>query len=135
MRDDVFYERNDRREMAIKIAVADDERPARSELIYQLKESIEDVEIWEADSGAKILNLVVEQEFDVLFLDINLGDIQGTALIKALKNIRPDMKIIFVTAYSEYAAEAFELEVEDYIMKPFSPKPVSYTHLTLPTTE
>lgn len=122
MRDDVFYERNDRREMAIKIAVADDERPARSELIYQLKESIEDVEIWEADSGAKILNLVVEQEFDVLFLDINLGDIQGTALIKALKSIRPDMKIIFVTAYSEYAAEAFELEVEDYIMKPFSPK-------------
>lgn len=111
--------------MAIKIAVADDERPARSELIYQLRESVEDVKIWEADSGAKILNLVVEQEFDILFLDINLGDIQGTALIKALKNIRPDMRIIFVTAYSEYAAEAFELEVEDYIMKPFSPKRLS----------
>ncbi len=108
--------------MAIKIAVADDERPARSELIHQLRESIEEVDIWEADSGAKTLNLVVEQEFDLLFLDINLGDIQGTDLVKALKNIRPEMKIVFVTAYSEYAAEAFELEVEDYIMKPFSQK-------------
>ena len=70
--------------MAIKIAVADDERPARSELIHQLRESMEEVDIWEADSGAKTLNLVVEQEFDLLFLDINLGDIQGTDLVKAL---------------------------------------------------
>ena len=108
--------------MAIKIVIADDERPARSELIHQLQELIANVEIQEADSGAGVLNLVADQSFDLLFLDINLGDIQGTMLIKALKSMRPDMRIIFVTAYSEYAAEAFELEVEDYIMKPFSQK-------------
>ena len=108
--------------MAIKIVIADDERPARSELIHQLQELIANVEIQEADSGAGVLNLVADQSFDLLFLDINLGDIQGTMLIKALKSMRPDMRIIFVTAYSEFAAEAFELEVEDYIMKPFSQK-------------
>ena len=99
--------------MAIKIVIADDERPARSELIHQLQELIANLEIQEADSGAGVLNLVADQSFDLLFLDINLGDIQGTMLIKALKSMRPDMRIIFVTAYSEYAAEAFELEVED----------------------
>lgn len=108
--------------MNMKIAVADDERPARSELIHQLHELIPKAEIEEADSGAAVLNLVVEKKFDLLFLDINLGDIQGTALVKALRNIQQDMKIIFVTAYSEYAVEAFELEVENYIMKPFSKK-------------
>ncbi len=106
--------------MAIRIAVVDDERPARSELIHQLQELISEVEIFEADSGAAVLDLVAEQELDLLFLDINLGDIQGTHLIKALKSMRADMRIVFVTAYSEYAVEAFELEVDDYIVKPFS---------------
>lgn len=108
--------------MALRIAVADDERPARSEMFHQLQDLLGEVEIFEADSGAAVLDLVTEQEIDLLFLDINLGDIQGTHLIKALKRIRPNMKIVFVTAYSEYAVEAFELEVDDYIMKPFSPK-------------
>lgn len=108
--------------MALRIAVADDERPARSEMFHQLQDLLDEVEIFEADSGAAVLDLVTEQEIDLLFLDINLGDIQGTHLIKALKRIRPNMKIVFVTAYSEYAVEAFELEVDDYIMKPFSPK-------------
>lgn len=85
--------------MAIKIVIADDERPARSELIHQLQELIANLEIQEADSGAGVLNLVADQSFDLLFLDINLGDIQGTMLIKALKSMRPDMRIIFVTAY------------------------------------
>lgn len=122
MCDNEIHERNGEKGMAIRIAIADDERPARSEMIHQLQELIADAEILEADSGATVLDLVTEQDVDLLFLDINLGDIQGTHLVKALKRIRPNMKIVFVTAYSEYAVEAFELEVNDYIMKPFSPK-------------
>lgn len=108
--------------MALTIGVADDERPARSEMLHQLEELVPEGKVLEADSGAEVLKLAAEEKLDIIFLDINLGDIQGTNLVKALKSMQPNMKIIFVTAYSEYAAEAFELEVDDYIMKPFSQK-------------
>lgn len=106
----------------MKIAVIDDERPARGELKHQLLELLPEAEIAEGDSGAAALRLAGEDEFDLFFLDINLGDINGTVLVNALKNMQPEMKIVFVTAYSEYAIQAFELGVEDYVMKPFSPK-------------
>ncbi len=104
----------------MRVAIIDDERPARSELRYQLLELHPDVEIMEGDSGASALQLAGEHKFDLFFLDIELEDIKGTALVQALKMMQPDMKIIFVTAYSEYAVQAFELSVEDYLMKPYN---------------
>ena len=59
----------------MKIAVIDDERPARSELKYQLSELLPDAEILEGDSGAAALDLAGEEKFDLFFLDINLEDI------------------------------------------------------------
>ena len=106
----------------MRIAVIDDERPARSELKHQLWELLKDAQIDEGESGAQALEMAGEGCYDLFFLDINLGDINGTVLVNALKNMQPAMKIVFVTAYSEYAVKAFELEVEDYIMKPFDKK-------------
>lgn len=106
----------------MRIAVVDDERPARSELKHQLSELLPDALIDEGESGAQALEMAGEAQYDLFFLDINLGDVNGTVLVNALKNMRPDMKIVFVTAYSEYAVKAFELEVEDYILKPFDKK-------------
>ena len=106
----------------MRIAVVDDERPARSELKHQLLELLPDAQIDEGDSGARALEMAGEAHYDLFFLDINLGDINGTVLVNALKNMQPHMKLVFVTAYSEYAVKAFELEVEDYIMKPFDKK-------------
>ncbi|BDF35073.1 DNA-binding response regulator [Lachnospiraceae bacterium] len=105
--------------MAVRIAVIDDERPARSELRHQLRELVPDAVIEEGDSGAAALELAGAGKYDIFFLDINLGDINGTVLVNALKNMQRDAKIIFVTAYSEYAVTAFELGVEDYILKPY----------------
>lgn len=105
--------------MAVKIGIIDDERPARSELRHQLKELLPEAAVEEGDSGAAALELAGAVKFDLLFLDINLGDINGTLLVNALKNMRPEMRIIFVTAYSEYAVRAFELGVEDYVLKPY----------------
>ena len=98
----------------MRIAVVDDERPARSELRHQLSELLPDAQIDEGESGAQALEMAGEVCYDLFFLDINLGDINGTVLVNALKNMQPNMKVVFVTAYSEYAVKAFELEVEDY---------------------
>ena len=103
----------------MRIAVIDDARPARSELKHQLSELLPHAQIDEGENGAQALEMAGETGYDLFFLDINLGDINGTVLVNALKNMQPEMKIVFVTAYSEYAVKAFELEVEDYIMKPF----------------
>lgn len=103
----------------MRIAVVDDERPARSELRHQLSELLPDAQIDEGASGEQALEMAGEACYDLFFLDINLGDINGTVLVNALKTMQPNMKVVFVTAYSEYAVKAFELEVEDYIMKPF----------------
>ena len=95
----------------MRVAVIDDERPARSELKHQLLELLPDAEIEEGECGAAALELAGSRKFDIIFLDINLGDINGTVLVNALKNMQPGVKIVFVTAYSEYAVQAFELEV------------------------
>ena len=106
----------------MRIVIVDDERPARSELGHQLQELLPDVEIVEGDSGAAALKIAGDGKYDLFFLDINLGDISGTVLVNAIRNMQPQAKIVFVTAYSEYAVEALELGVEDYLMKPFDQK-------------
>ena len=108
----------------MRIAVIDDERPSRSELIHQILEVYPDSKIEEADSGGAAIKLISDQNFDVLFIDINLNDMEGTALVAAAKKLLPDAKLIFATAYSQYAVKAFELEVDNYILKPFVPERV-----------
>lgn len=108
--------------MGMRIGIVDDERPARSELKHQLKELLPEAVIEEGDSGAAALQMAEQEKYDLFFLDINLGDINGTMLVHALKNMQPEMRVIFVTAYSEYAVKAFELEVDDYVMKPYDKK-------------
>ena len=103
----------------MRIAIIDDERPARSELKHQLTEFLPEAVVEEGESGAQALEMAGETKIDIIFLDVNLGDINGTVLVNALQNMQPEAKIVFVTAYSDYAVKAFELGVEDYIMKPY----------------
>ncbi len=105
----------------MKIAVIDDERPARRELIHQILEVLPDSRIEEADSGASALELISSHPFDLLFIDINLNDMEGTTLAAAAQKILPEAQIVFATAYSQYAVKAFELGVDNYILKPFDP--------------
>lgn len=104
----------------MRIAIVDDERASRSELRYCISEFLSEATIAEADSGEGALELFGQQTFDVAFLDINLGDIDGLALAKQLTQRHPKLAVVFSTAYSEYAAKAFELDAADYILKPFS---------------
>ena len=111
----------------MKIAVVDDERPARKELISQILDVKPDCIVKEADSGGSALELFnKEDDFDMLFIDINLNDMEGTTLAATVKKLLPQAKIVFATAYSRYAAKAFEMEIDDYILKPFDPDRVRH---------
>lgn len=111
----------------MKIAVIDDERPARKMLIRRVKEVLPDCEITEAESGADALKMFNETDsFDLIFVDMDLGDMEGTTLAATAKRLFPRAKIVFATAYSQYAAKAYEMEIDDYILKPFDPERVHH---------
>lgn len=111
----------------MKVAIVDDERPARSELKYLVEKLLPQVEVEEIKSGKELIKKALEIPFDCVFLDINLGDIQGVELASIIQGILPQVSIVFATAYDEFALEAFEVNAIDYIMKPFEEKRVAAT--------
>ncbi len=108
----------------MRIAVIDDEKYSREELIYQIHQILPDAQIREAYSGVKALEFLEQEHFDLLFIDVRLGDMLGTTVASLARKLMPQAKIVFATAYSEYAVKAFELEVDNYILKPFDPRRV-----------
>lgn len=63
----------------------------------------------------KALTFIQENEVDLIFIDINMPDLNGVDFVKSLNN---PPKIIFITAYSEYAIDGFKLNATDYLLKP-----------------
>ena len=104
----------------MKIAVIDDEKPARSELIFLIKEVLPSAIITEFSSGEEVLNDISNEGYDLFCIDINLGDISGTTLATMVRKILPDSEIVFATAYNNYAEKAFEVGAIHYLLKPFS---------------
>ena len=105
----------------MRIAVIDDEKSSRVELIHQIRQHLSQAEIMEAGNGVQAMALLEKESFDILFIDIHLGDMEGTTVASLARRLMPQAKIIFATAYSEYAVTAFELGVDNYILKPFDP--------------
>lgn len=62
---------------------------------------------------------VIKEEPDIVFLDIEMPETTGMTLAKEIQKAFPTIKIVFVTGFEEYAVNAFELQVEDYVLKPF----------------
>ena len=105
----------------MRIAVIDDEKYSRVALVRQIEGFLPHAEIFEAGSGAQAVELLEKHTFDILFLDIHLGDMEGTTIATLARRLMPQAKIIFATAYSDYAVRAFELRADDYLLKPFDP--------------
>lgn len=97
--------------------IVDDERLARNDLRLLLKKH-ENVEILgEAANGLEALDLIKEVEPDLVFLDIQMPGVNG---FDVLEHISSDVRVIFVTAFDEYALRAFEVNALDYLLKPVS---------------
>ncbi len=102
-----------------KVAIADDERLARDELIYLLKQE-EHLEIVGcAASGTETLHMVRTQTPDALFLDIHMPEMMGVDLAQRILSDHHSPCIVFSTAYDQYAVRAFHLNAVDYLLKPY----------------
>ncbi|OOE97355.1 DNA-binding response regulator [Salinivibrio sp. MA351] len=104
----------------LRAVIVEDEYLAQEELRY-LVEKHSDLEIIESfDDGLAALKYLQTHPVDVLFLDINIPSIEGMLLARSLHaDARPPF-VIFTTAYKEHAADAFELEAFDYLLKPLN---------------
>ena len=86
----------------------------------QLASQVKDITLLgECTNAMDAYNLLQEQQVDLVLLDIEMDGMSGLELAKNLGNKRPI--IVFTTSKKEYAAEAFELNVADYIVKPVTP--------------
>lgn len=102
----------------MKALVIDDERLARKELIKLLDEFATMTVVGEAANADEALELIEKLNPDILFLDIQMPDKTGFELLEMLDNVP---KVIFTTAYDEYALKAFEVNALDYLLKPIDP--------------
>ena len=105
--------------------IVEDEFPAREELKYFLTKHKEISLEKEFENPIDSLKYLQENKVDVVFLDINMPELDGMSLGKILTKLNPNIKIIFITAYRDYAAEAFEIKAVDYLLKPYSEKRIT----------
>jgi len=101
----------------IKALIVDDEKIARQNLKLSLSESCPEVIVTaEANSAIKAIDLLKDESFDVVFLDINMPQVSGLEFVQMLKD--RDFEVILVTAFQEYTLEAIKASVFDYLLKP-----------------
>ena len=104
--------------MLLKAIIVDDEAPARSELRFLLGELNQTEVVAEAASVREAIEKLKEYPCDVMFLDINMPEATGIQLAEALQHLKYPPAVVFVTAYSEFALDAFKVNAIDYLVKP-----------------
>lgn len=111
----------------IKTFIVDDEAKAADYLKRLLDENDEIDIVGVYTSALEALSDFKSIGPDVVFTDIEMPGLNGIYLAEQLLKINPDCKVIFVTAYEDYAIEAFELNALDYVLKPIHSKRLSQT--------
>ena len=100
----------------LQILLVDDEIDALEALEWKLKKYIDDVEITSCDSPIEAIEIINNEKPDVVFLDIQMPEMDGFAMIEKLKN--RDFNLIFTTAHDEFALRAIKVSAIDYLLKP-----------------
>ena len=105
----------------LRIAITDDEAPARNRLRSLLEDIAEMIPIdvvGEAENGQKLLELLEQRPADVVLLDIRMPEMDGLESARHLQKLDDPPHVVFTTAYDDYAISAFELHAIDYLVKP-----------------
>jgi two-component system, LytTR family, response regulator len=112
--------------MPLSAVIVDDEQLARDELAFLLK-SLGDVDVVaQGKNGLEGVNLIREHNPDLVFLDVQMPGLDGFGVIKKLLDKKVQLpKIVFATAFDQYAVKAFEVNAVDYLLKPFDKKRVA----------
>ncbi|MBC9783612.1 response regulator transcription factor [Heliobacterium chlorum] len=113
--------------MPIRTLIVDDEAPARRELRFLLEKLPECQVIGEACSGEEALDFLSTHTVDVLFLDIQMHDMDGLMVARRLLEQGRLPFVVFATAFDAYALQAFEVRALDYLLKPFDPQRLETT--------
>ncbi len=106
----------------MKFIVVDDEPLVLQDLEDTLKNVRPESEVFGFTSARDALSFAEKQPLDVAFLDIELGYTNGIVLAKQLKELQPELHIIFVTSYEKYAVDAFAIHATGYLLKPAEPE-------------
>lgn len=104
---------------SITTIVIDDEIHAREELIHLLEDNDDIRIVAEAGSGEKALELILQHQPKLVFIDIEMGEMSGIDLAGTLEQLKQPPLVVFATAYPNYAVQAVKLEAVDYLLKPF----------------
>ena len=102
----------------MRVLIVDDEKPARDELEYLLKKESDIREILKAGNGMKAMAILEKEEVDLVLLDIQMPGMTGLETARQLMALPVFPQIIFVTAYDQFALEAFDVNAVDYLLKP-----------------
>lgn len=118
----------------ISVLVVDDEPPAQRELCYLISQ-VQGFEVTgAAGSGTEALDLFHRVRPRVVFLDIQMFDINGISLARSMKEIDHGVIIVFATAHDSFAVQAYDLNAVDYLVKPYSQDRIARTLSRVATT-
>ena len=111
-----------------RCVIAEDEALLREALVTLLADAWPDLQIVaECEDGAAALEAIVAHQPEVAFLDIRMPGLTGLEVAAAIAEASPDTQIVFVTAYDQYAIDAFDKGAVDYLLKPIAPERLAAT--------
>lgn len=108
----------------MNIVLVDDEILALNALKTAVAKACPKAVLFCFDDADEVIEFAKKNSFDIAFLDIEICETSGLSLAKRLKEYNPELNIIFVTGYSEYAVDSYSIAASGYILKPVSSQAV-----------
>jgi len=103
---------------AIRVVVVDDEQLAREELCFLLSQDADVEIIGQASDGVQALRVAGDLKPDLLFLDVQMPGLTGFEVARRIIEASLPIQLVFVTAFDQYAVDAFSVNAVDYLLKP-----------------
>lgn len=111
----------------VTVLAVDDERPALEELRFLLLRQPGIGAVDTADDATNALRLLHDHAYDAVFLDVRMPGLDGMEVARLLRRFADPPAVVFVTAFDDYAIEAFEVNASDYLLKPVSAQRLAAT--------